>query len=219
MAKGPKIISVANQKGGCGKTTLATNLAAMLNISGRRAVLVDADNQPSSKRWGQRRPEEVVEVPVRGLEDDENLLEVVNDLRGEYPRVIIDAGGRLQLRAVQSVMLSDLTVIPVIPVAEDMASTSEFVKTILATVSATKRTRAVIVPNGYRGTALHKQALTAFSRLGPAVTKSSLGYRTAYQEAYSTGLCVVEMDERSVAAGEIIELFSEITGIRFKKGA
>ncbi|MDH5677008.1 MAG: AAA family ATPase [Nitrospinota bacterium] len=210
------VVSVANQKGGCGKTTLATNLATMLNLSGRSTILVDADNQPSSVRWGARRPKSSPLSPVRGLTNEENLLEVITQLKNEYETIVIDVGGRLQLRAVQGVMVSDLTIIPVIPVTEDMASTSEFVKAILATVSATRKVEAVIVPNGYRGTSLHKQALGAFSTLGPTVSDSSLGYRTAYQEAYSMGLSVVELEPRGAAAQEMSALYGELFNTSFE---
>ena len=52
-----KTILVASSKGGAGKTTLATNLAAYFALDGKRTVLVDADPQHSSTRWAERRAE------------------------------------------------------------------------------------------------------------------------------------------------------------------
>ena len=46
---------VASSKGGAGKTTLATNLAAHYALDGKRTVLVDADRQHSATRWGEKR--------------------------------------------------------------------------------------------------------------------------------------------------------------------
>ena len=49
-------ILIANSKGGCGKSTLATNLAAALAVAGQEVMLADADRQQSSLAWVERRP-------------------------------------------------------------------------------------------------------------------------------------------------------------------
>ena len=50
-----KTVLVASSKGGVGKTTLSTNLAAHFATEGRRTVLVDADRQASSRHWAEKR--------------------------------------------------------------------------------------------------------------------------------------------------------------------
>ena len=52
-----KVIAVLNQKGGSGKTTIATHLAAHSALQGKRTVLADADPQGSATRWAERRAE------------------------------------------------------------------------------------------------------------------------------------------------------------------
>lgn len=59
-----KNVLIANSKGGCGKTTLSTNLAGYLAFIGRRVVLSDLDRQQSSMQWLQRRPAEFPFIPT-----------------------------------------------------------------------------------------------------------------------------------------------------------
>ena len=58
------IISVVNQKGGTGKTTVATNLAACFAGDGREVLVIDADPQQSSLDWRADRPEDQPPVCV-----------------------------------------------------------------------------------------------------------------------------------------------------------
>ena len=85
-----KTILIASSKGGAGKTTLATNLAAYFALDGKRTVLVDADPQHSSTRWAERRAElESAVLPIdasgrracQDLVDRDNAQDIVG-IRG-----------------------------------------------------------------------------------------------------------------------------------------
>jgi chromosome partitioning protein len=76
-------VLVASSKGGAGKTTIATNLAAYYAVDGKNTVLVDADRQGSSQRWAEKRAG--MPNPVLGL----------SGLRRDWPRHVPDDAERV----------------------------------------------------------------------------------------------------------------------------
>src|SRR5262249_62422907 len=85
----------ANQKGGTGKTTLATNLAGAFAADHRRVVLVDIDPQRSALEWAETRPEAVPQIPVLSLQGTEDAWRrALAPLRGADEVIIIDTGVR-----------------------------------------------------------------------------------------------------------------------------
>jgi len=83
------IISVVNQKGGTGKTTVATNLAACFAGEGREVLVIDADPQQSSLDWRADRPEDQSPVQAVGL-PARNLHQEIAPFRRKYDVILID---------------------------------------------------------------------------------------------------------------------------------
>jgi chromosome partitioning protein len=122
-----KTILVAGSKGGVGKTTIATHLAAHAALAGERTALVDADPQGSSTRWAERRAgSESAVLPVDGHRKDWHR-KVPEDAQ----KVVIDApagamAGDLE-RFLEEV---DAVVVPVLPSALDIEATVPFLNTL-----------------------------------------------------------------------------------------
>ncbi|MEP6940339.1 MAG: ParA family protein [Rudaea sp.] len=120
-------ILVANSKGGCGKSTIATNLAAHFAQDGKNTVLVDADRQGSSQRWCEKRAGFATPVlPVPGTR---------SDWRERIPkgtqRVIIDAPAAIQPRDVEAFLEdADALLIPILPSRFDLEATEAFLAAI-----------------------------------------------------------------------------------------
>ncbi|MEO6365585.1 MAG: ParA family protein [Luteimonas sp.] len=122
-----KTVLVASSKGGVGKTTIATHLAAQSAVAGQRTVLVDADPQGSSTRWAQRRaglPSAV--LPVDGTR--RNWLKLVPD---GTQRIVIDgAAGQMGTDLESYLDQASAVIVPVLPSALDIEATVPFLNTL-----------------------------------------------------------------------------------------
>lgn len=118
-------VLIASSKGGCGKSTIATNLAAYYANRGKRTVLVDADRQGSSQRWGEKRA---------GL--DNPVLSIPNQRRDWYrsvpddaDQVIVDSAAGVSAADVGDYLDHvDAVIVPVLPSAIDFEAAAPFLK-------------------------------------------------------------------------------------------
>lgn len=123
-----KTILVASSKGGVGKTTIATNLAAHFALEGKRTVLVDADPQGSSTHWAQRRAQlDSAVLPI----DGSRKRAWRSGLPEDAERVVIDAAAGAMADDLDSFLEhADAMVVPVVPSALDIEATVAFLNTL-----------------------------------------------------------------------------------------
>ena len=115
-------IMVLNAKGGCGKSTLATNIASYFATEGASVALADYDPQRSSLDWLERRPADRAEiVGVAGFEDGLRHCPRSADF------VVIDAPARTHAKELTDLVRNAETiVVPVLPSTIDMQATTVF---------------------------------------------------------------------------------------------
>jgi chromosome partitioning protein len=116
-------VLVANSKGGAGKSTLATNLAAHYSVDGKNTVLVDADRQGSSLRWCEKRAAHFNAVlGVSGLRRDWE-----KHVPADAERVIIDSAAGIRANEVAEYLDTlDAVVVPILPSAIDLEAAEPF---------------------------------------------------------------------------------------------
>lgn len=211
-----KVIAVANTKGGSGKTTLATNIAAVAAVAGLRGLLVDADPQNSSIDWRGIRPKDniaALSITTPTIHKDLPAISAGYDL------VTIDCGGRDSRLLRSAVVSAGLVVIPCLASQVDLFAAADVVEIVKYAKDFNPDIKAVWVLNQIvSNTKLSQEIRDALAEYADDVTlcSSHLIARNAYRLAYGAGLGVVELsgkDKDAKATGEITALYDELAKI------
>jgi chromosome partitioning protein len=205
------IIAVVNQKGGTGKTTVATNLAALFATQQAEVLLVDADPQQSALEWQRDRPAHLPQVSVVGLPAP-NLHREIPRLQAKYGIILIDGGGRVTATARATVAVADFLLVPTLASLPDARSTQRFFQEVVEEVAAIKGrvSGAILFSMVKTGTVFNVSGQGQIQDLGYPVLETTLSHRITYQEAFAQGMSVGEYDPRSKAAEEVQALFEEL---------
>ena len=183
-----KTILVVNAKGGCGKTTLSTNLASYFATNELKTVLVDFDPQQSALEWLQERnPDYYYEI--QGVSPFENRLRFAADV----DRVILDAPARVEGKQLSDlVRRADIILVPVLPSPIDMRAAAHFIKDLLMTGHIQEKKIAVIA-NRVRENTLIYQQLNKFLKHLNIPFLTSLRDSQNYIHAAEKGLGIFDM--------------------------
>ena len=185
-------IMVLNAKGGCGKSTLATNIASYFATEGAAVALADYDPQRSSLDWLARRPENRAKIAaVAGFEDGLRHAPRNADI------LVIDAPARSHgAELTDLVKHAETIVVPVLPSTIDMQATTTFLEELKGVPKiAKKQAKIAVVANRVRDNTL------IFDDLDEYLTKARVPYVAALREAqnyvraYTRGIGIFELPE------------------------
>ena len=213
MVRGMFAIAVANSKGGSGKTTVATHLAARFAAEGRHTVLADLDRQRSALAWAARRPPDL--APVRGVD----LTKVDGGGLPKAERVVIDVPAGLRRKeAAEVVRLVDVVLVPVTPSAFDEAATASFLAKLAELKPVRKAKRAVgLIENRLRPRTKAAEHLDAFlAGLGHPVV-ARLRDAQLYAAAAASGVTLFDQSPATRGARDHLAEWQPL--LRFIDGA
>ncbi|MEE4185938.1 MAG: ParA family protein [Gammaproteobacteria bacterium] len=185
-------ILVLNPKGGCGKSTLATNLASYYASQGKKVALVDYDPQRSSLDWLERRPETRPEITgIAGYEDGLRHVPRNSDV------VVIDAPARSHGKELTTLLHHAETIlVPVLPSMIDMQAVGTFLAELKATPTLkSRKARVAVVANRVRENTLIFDELDEFLRDLKVPYVATLREAQNYIRAYMRGLGVLELPD------------------------
>jgi chromosome partitioning protein len=210
------ILAVANQKGGCGKTTTVMNLAGGLTKARYRVLVVDADQQASATSWSLARGQDSLPFEVTTARQVKHILH----LDEAYDIVLVDcppgvtdpesAAGKYARKAIRE---ADAVLVPLRPSTLDFTAAASFVRflagerqtdqKVLVLINARQRTRM--------GSQARDQAAVLFSPIeGAVVLQTSIGLRAPITEVSGSGLTIFDYAPSHEAAREYTNLTQEI---------
>jgi chromosome partitioning protein len=183
-------ILVTNAKGGCGKSTIATNLAAYFASEGYATALADFDPQQSALAWLEERPEGYPEI-VGLAAHDEGLKHLPRST--EY--LIIDAPARSHGKELtELVRRAESILVPVLPSPIDIKAAHRFVDELMnVNKVADKQARVAVVANRVRDNTLIFDELDEYLEKLKAPYATSLREAQNYIRAYQRGLGIHEL--------------------------
>lgn len=203
-----KVIAVLNQKGGAGKTTIATHLARALQLDGSDVLLVDSDPQGSARDWAAVREDQ----PVTVVGIDRPTIDRDVKAIGQRDFVVIDGAPQAADLAVSAIKAADFILIPVQPSPYDIWATADLVDLVKQRIEITdgKLQAAFVVSRAIKGTKMGAEVADALSGYGLPVLNARITQRVIYPGTAAAGTTVQDHDPDSDAAHEIRALMTEI---------
>ena len=198
----PHKIVILNPKGGCGKTTLATNLASVFALRGARPTLIDCDPHGFSMGWLQKRPENRPSIyGLRGYASDPGVaasprLEVPND----SSIVIVDLPAAIPHETLHAyTYLADSLLIPIQPSEIDVYTATRFIAELLLDVRLDRNERRLaIVANRVRSRTKSYQMLVRFLSSLKIPMIAALRDSQVFMHAAAQGIGIAEMPAHKI---------------------
>ncbi|WP_425916309.1 ParA family partition ATPase [Pseudomonas sp. GWSMS-1] len=206
------IIALLNQKGGVGKTTLATHIAGELAMRGQHVVLLDADPQGSAQDWTQRRAQQGLPrlFGTVGLARETLHLEAP-DLARRADHMVIDGPPRIAALARSALLATDCVLIPVQPSPYDLWASAEMIALIReAQVFRPQLAAAFVINRRVSTTIIGREARLALADQPLPALRTEVRQRIVFADSAASGRLARETAPDSAAAREIAVLVDEL---------
>ena len=213
------IISVVNEKGGSGKTTIAVNLAFKFAEQGIDTMLVDADPQRSVETLIDYRANKGLELPFTSVSrTGDSLAKEVRNLANKYDSIIIDTGGRDSREMRQALLVSDIVLIPtIITSGFDQAVLNKMLNLISETLIMNENLKTLIVNNKASTNPMLQNKVQKFVNFLSEVelpqnvklANTILHEREIYKNVIFDGKSVIELEDNK-AKDEVNALYKEL---------
>ena len=203
-----KVIAVLNQKGGSGKTTIATHLARALQLAGADVMLVDSDPQGSARDWAAVREDQ----PLTVVGIDRPTIDRDVKAIGRRDFVVIDGAPQAADLAVSAIKAADFVLIPVQPSPYDIWATADLVELVKQRIEVTdgRLQAAFVVSRAIKGTRIGGEVAEALAGYELPILESRITQRVSYPGTAAAGTTVLESEPEGDAAREVQALAAEI---------
>lgn len=212
------IISILNQKGGVGKTTLAINIARCLTKNNIKTLLVDSDNQGSALSWHEHSNGELIDLTCLCSATFEKDIQKYVDY---YDIIIIDGVPRVSPLTISAICCSDLILIPIQPSHLDYWSTEDIIRHIKERqiITNNKLKAAFIVSRKIVNTNIGKDIFSELDKMGLPTLKNGTSQRVSYATSVQKGTTVLDGEYNGYEACKEIENITKEIIEEWKNGA
>ncbi len=212
-----KKISILNPKGGCGKTTLSSNLGSSLLLNGYKTLLIDTDPQGTLRDW--KSMDENDSQPQIIVIDRPNLQKDLTSIAINFDYLIIDGAAKLQDMITFAVKNSDVVLIPIQPSAADIWACEALIHLIKARQEVTDGIpkAAFIISRQIKNSNLARDIDEALKQFSFPVFNSRTTQRVIYGEALSSGKSVFNIESSGEAASEIHNITKELQNFIYEQ--
>jgi chromosome partitioning protein len=205
-----RIIACVNEKGGTGKSTVATNLATALHRQGKGVVLLDCDPQGTVRDWRAASPEGVDLPPVLGIDRPQMLASSLAGVKADV--AVIDAPAKAESMTAAIIKAAHVALLVIQPSAPDVWASAAAVKLVQAKRDLGGEIECAFLVNRASGA-------TKLSKLirdgdwnqyeGIQQLASTIGNRAAFANAMADGVSVLDMNDAKAKA-EILAVLNEL---------
>ena len=204
-----KIIATINEKGGSGKSTIATNLACALHRQGARVVLIDADPQGTTGDWRAASPEGANVPAVIGADRPKELQAAIKDASADY--VVIDTPAKAGDMSAAVVSAADIALIVIQPSGADVWASAPTVRLVRQKLDMGREIDAAFLVNrAAANTRLSKLIRDGeWNDYGIDQMKSTVSNRVSFAIALTQGVSVFDMPD-TAAQTEITNIIQEL---------
>lgn len=202
------VITIGNQKGGVGKSTISANLAVAGLCRGQKVLLIDADPQGSSMDFrATRETDDLTAISITTPTVHKDIARFA-----DYDLILIDAGGRDGKAFRSAVAAADVLIVPILPSPYDVWATEGTIEIIREVRAYGKELPAFVLYNQTRETVMNKETREALEQYAEDVQplKSTLRYHEYFKKAIAIGKGVCEYRPGSNPASEILAVLDEI---------
>lgn len=201
-----KVLTIANRKGGAGKSTCAAHLSIEAAKRGYKTILIDLDPQKTLEIWWKKRKEE---NPFLTDIDPLKIKEVISSINEhKFDLCIIDTPGDTSINANNGITVADLVLIPSKPTSPDLTAIGR----TISMVKNLEKSYVFVVTQAIARTKLALQGAAVLSEFG-MVAPSTISNRISYANAMNIGSSAAVDDKQ--AAEELSEIWNFISSKLF----